>query len=217
MKLTIASKQFLQILSKLFQTYGLLLLIAVMVFIFASLNTNFMTWSNLQNVLEQNAALAIVAVGVTFGLISKAIDLSPGSVIALSGVVIALIHRDTGNLWLALAGGVMTAIAVGAFNGFLIAKVDINPVIVTLAALIWARGLALALTDKDSIVIQSPFINFMNTRWLAAISPPIIMIVLVYLVGYFVLTKTRLGRYTYALGGDEVATRQAGIATWRYK
>ena len=199
------------------QAYGLIVMIGVMVIVFAVLNENFLTLSNFQNILEQNAALAIVAVGITFSIISTAIDLSPASVIALVGVVIALVHRDTGSIALGLTGGMTVALLVGAFNGMLIASVGINPVIVTLAAYIWARGLALALTEKDSIVIQSPFIGFMNDRFFEAISPPMILIVLAYILGFFVLNRTRLGRYTYALGGDEMATKQAGVPTELYK
>lgn len=192
-------------------------MIVVMVAVFASLNENFLTLSNFQNVLEQNAALAIVAVGVTFNIISTLIDLSPGSVIALSGVIIALVFRETGNIAVSLVSGIACAVLIGIFNGSLIAKLDLNPVIVTLAAYIWARGLALALTEKDSVVIQSDMIGFMNTRIGDLISPLMILVILAYIVGWFMLNKTRLGRYTYALGGDEQATKQAGVPTDWYK
>lgn len=204
-------------IGQLIQTYGLLFMIVIMIGLFAVLNKNFLTLSNFQNVLDQNAALAIVAVGVTFGIISTAMDLSPASVIALAGVIIAMVSRDTGSIVLALASGVLVAVIIGLFNGSLIAKLDINPIIVTLAAYIWARGLALALTEKASIVIQSPFVGFMNTRFFGLISPPTVLIVLAYILGFFVLNKTRLGRYTYAMGGDETATRQAGVPVDRYK
>lgn len=199
------------------QAYGLVLMIAVMVVVFAVLNENFLTLSNLQNVLEQNAALAIVAVGLTFSIISRAIDLSPASVIALAGVIIAMLFAATGSVALALISGIAVAVLIGLFNGTLIARVGINPVIVTLAAYIWARGLALALTEKDSIVIQSPFVGFMNARLLGLISPPMVLIVLAYILGFVILTKTRLGRYTYAIGRDEQATKQAGVPTNLYK
>jgi ribose transport system permease protein len=202
---------------RIFQQFGLAIMIVVMVAVFATLNENFLTLSNFQNVLEQNAALAIVAVGVTFNIISTLIDLSPGSVIALAGVIIALVFRETGNIGLALVSGIACTVLIGIFNGTLIAKIDLNPVIVTLAAYIWARGLALALTEKDSIVIQSDLIGFMNTRFGNLISPPMILVILAYIIGWFMLNKTRLGRYTYALGGDEQATKQAGVPTDWYK
>jgi ribose transport system permease protein len=106
---------------------------------------------------------------------------------------------------------------IGLFNGTIIAKTDINPVIVTLAAYIWARGLALALTEKASIVIQSPMVGFMNTRFSGLVSPPMVLIVLAYLLGFVLLNKTRLGRYTFAIGGDELATKEAGVRTDLYK
>lgn len=205
------------LLAWVIQSYGLLILTAIMVSIFAVVNDNFLTLSNFQNIVEQNAALAIVAVGVTFGIIARMIDLSPGSVVALAGVVMAIVFTATGSLALTLAAALLTCILVGVFNGSLIAWLDINPVIVTLAAYIWARGLALALTDKDSIVIDSPFISFMNQRWQGLVSPPMVLIVLVYVLGWFLLSRTRLGRYTYALGGDPIATYQAGIPVRLYK
>ena len=192
-------------------------MIVAMMAVFASLNENFLTLSNFQNVLEQNAALAIVAVGITFSIISTLIDLSPGSVIALVGVITAIVFRDTSNIGLAIVVGVSTAIVIGIFNGALIAKLNLNPVIVTLAAFIWARGLALALTQKDSIIIQSPMVGFMNNRIGDLISPIMMLVVFAYLLGFFMLNKTRLGRYTYALGGDEMATKQAGVPTDWYK
>jgi len=193
------------------------MMILAMITVFASLNENFLGFSNFQNVLEQNAALAIVAVGITFSIISTQIDLSPGSVIALVGVITAIIFRDTGNIILAIVVGISAAIVIGIFNGALIAKLNLNPVIVTLAAYIWARGLALALTQKDSVIIQSPMVGFMNNRIGGLVSPTMILVVLAYLLGFFMLNKTRLGRYTYALGGDEMATKQAGVPTDWYK
>jgi ribose transport system permease protein len=205
------------LLAGVLQSYGLLILTIVMVSIFAVVNDNFLTLSNFQNIIEQNAALAIVAVGVTFAIIARMIDLSPGSVVALAGVLMAIVFTATGNLWLTLAAALVSCVLIGIFNGTLVAWLDVNPVIVTLAAFIWARGLALALTEEGSIVIQSPFIAFMNRRWLGLVSPPMVLILLVYLLGWFLLTKTRLGRYTYALGGDPVATYQAGIPVRLYR
>ena len=189
----------------------------LLVTIFAIVNDNFLTLSNLQNIIEQNAALAIVAVGVTFGIIATMIDLSPGSAIALSGVSMGLTYQATNNTSLTILAGLATTILIGLFNGSLVAFTQINSVIVTLACMIWARGLALALTEKASIVIRSPLVGFMNSRFFDLISPQMVLVLLAYIFGYIVLNKTRLGRYTYALGGDETATREAGVRTRRYK
>jgi ribose/xylose/arabinose/galactoside ABC-type transport system permease subunit len=197
--------------------YGLLLMLGLLVALFATVNPGFLTAANLRSLLEQNAALAIVAVGTTFAIISRNIDLSPGSLIALSGVAMALVFTATGNIVLGLLGGLAVALAVELFNAVLITWADIDPLIVTLAAWIWVRGLAVSLTDANSVVVRDPFIDFMNGFSLFGVTPPIALIALAYLAGWFLLNKTRLGRYAYALGGDERATRQAGVNTTLYK
>lgn len=198
-------------------SYGLLLMLAILVAIFTAVNPRFLTVTNLTTLLEQNADVAIVAVGMTFAIISRNIDLAPGSLIALSGVIAGLVFNATGNLYLGLLCAVGVAVMIDLLDGMLIALVGIDPLIVTLAAWIWVRGLAISLTNANSIVIRSPFVDFMNNTRVLGISPPIVLIVLVYLFGWFVLNKTKLGRYTFAIGGDERATVQAGINTAFYK
>jgi ribose transport system permease protein len=202
---------------KLLQNYGLFLMVVLLMVIFTFLNDSFLTLQNFKNILEQNAALAIVAVGVTFTVISGNFDLSTGSVVALAGVVLAIVYTFTSNMLAALFAGLGTSLLLGLFNGALISYLGINSVIVTLAAMIWVRGLALGFTKADSIPFQSPFVDFMNNASFLGISPIIFLIIVSYLVGWFILDRTRLGRYTYALGGDAEATKQAGVNTSLYK
>jgi ribose transport system permease protein len=203
-------------LGNFLQTYGLLLMVVLLVVIFTFLNQRFLTPENFKNILEQNGALAIIAVGVTFSIISGNFDLSTGAVVALAGVVLALVFTQTNNMVLAILAALGTTILIALFNGVLIAYLKINSMIVTLACMIWARGVALGLTNADSIPFQSPFINFMNKSSFLGISPIIWLIIVSYLVGWFILSRTRLGRYTYALGGDIEATKQAGVNTSLY-
>lgn len=205
------------IIGNLLQTYGLFLMVIVLVVIFTALNERFLTLQNLKNVLEQNAALAIIAVGITFSIISGNFDLSPGATIALAGVVLALVYTSTQNMWIAALAALGVSLLVGLFNGALIAYLDINSVIVTLAAMIWARGVGLALSQADSIPFQSGLVEFMNNAAILGVGPIILLIILTYLLGWFILSRTRLGRYTYALGGDAEASKQAGINTRLYK
>ncbi len=197
--------------------YGLLLMLAALFVIFTIVNQNFLSPENFKALIEQNSVLAIVAVGMTFALISRNIDLAPGSIIVLSSVVMGLVFTATGNIFLGIACGAVAAIVIDLFDGLLISIVGINPLIVTLSAWIWARGLAISLTKASSIVIRDPVIDFMNTAQFLGISPPIVLIVIAYIVGWFLLNRTKLGRYTYALGGDERAAVQAGIDTRAYK
>lgn len=162
---------------------GLLVMLVVLIGIFAAANPRFLTVANFTTLLEQNAALFIVAVGMTFAIISTNIDLSPGSLIALSGVIIGLVFTATGSIALGILAGLAVAILVELFNGVLVARAGINPLIVTLAAWIWARGLAISFTDANSIVIRDPFISSMTNLRVVGISPPLVLIVLSYLQG----------------------------------
>lgn len=204
-------------ISRFIAEYGLLVMLLALATLFSLLNPNFLTLANITTLLQQNAALLIVAVGMTFAIISRNIDLAPASLIALSGTTMGLIFVGTGNIGLSIFVAFVTAIVVQLFNGWLITQLDINPLIVTLACWIWARGLAVSLTSADSIMIRDPLIDFMNRSLFLNITPPLILVVVAYGFGWIVLNRTRLGRYTYAIGSDERATVQAGIPTKRYK
>lgn len=204
-------------ISRFIAEYGLLVMLVALVALFAALNPTFLTLANITTLLQQNAALLIISVGMTFAIISRNIDLAPASLIALSGTVMGLVFVGTGNIGLSILAAFVTAVVVQLFNGWLITQLDINPLIVTLACWIWARGLAVSLTSADSIVIRDPFIDFMNRSLFLNITPPLVLVVVAYVFGWIVLNRTRLGRYTYAIGSDERATIQAGIPTKRYK
>ncbi len=197
--------------------YILLIMLLILIAVFTALNAHFLTFANFASLLDQNAALFVISVGMTFAIISQNIDLSPGSLIALCGTVVGLVFSSSGSIALGLFAGFVVAIVLELFNATLIAYLRINPLIVTLAAWIWARGLAISLTGANSIAIADPFIDFMNQPLLLGITPPILLAALAYLVGWFILNKTRLGRYSIAMGSDERVTIQAGVDTRRYK
>jgi ribose transport system permease protein len=198
--------------------YGLILVLVILVVVFALLNPNFLTVANFKNLLEQNAVLAVVAVGITFAIISRNIDLSPGSLIALTCVIVAFTFKACGSIWLGLLAGLLVIVLVYLFNAFLIARLGLDPLIVTLAAWIWARGLAISLTKANSIIVRDPYIDFMNnTAIFGVLSPPLILIIVAYAVGWALLNRTKLGRYCFAIGGSERAAIAAGIDTGRYK
>jgi ribose transport system permease protein len=197
--------------------YGLLLMLLALLAAFTALNPRFLTLANLTTLLDQNAAMMIVAVGMTFAIISRNIDLSPGSLIALSGTALGLVFSATGSIALGILAGFIVAVLVEAFNAVLIAWGGINPLIVTLACWIWARGIAVGLTHAESIAVRDPFVDFMNHDLLLQITPSIVLMAIVFLLGSFVLNQTRLGRYAFAMGSDERATVQAGVPTRKYK
>jgi len=197
--------------------YALLIMILIMIAVFSFLNHDFLTWTNFKNIWEQNAALAIVAVGATFMIIAQNIDLSPGSLIALSGVMLGLTFTYTDSMPIGIVCCVLFAVAASLLNGLVIVKLHINSVIITLAAYLWMRGLALGFTEASSIPVQGAFVDFMNQVSFLGISLPILLVVLAYAAGWFLLNKTKMGRYTYAIGGDEQAAKHAGIRIDLYK
>jgi ribose transport system permease protein len=176
------------------------------------------SWLNLRTIpaiIAQNTPLALVAMAMTFSIVSRHIDLSTGSVLALAGVVCGIVFRDTGSLWLALPAAFVVSIGASLFNGLLVARLGLSAIMVTLAAYIWARGLALALTKGAPIDVSGAWADLMGTT-VAGFSITAPIIVVVYLVGWLLLTRTKMGRYTYAMGGDPAAARRARIDVPRY-
>jgi ribose/xylose/arabinose/galactoside ABC-type transport system permease subunit len=181
----------------------------------AAKNPAWFSLTTLQTAISQNAAEAIVAVAMTFSIISGNIDLSPGSMIALTGIVVGLIFEHTHSLFLGICAGFAFAIAVGLIHGFLVGRLRINAIIVTLAAYIWARGMAVGLANANAISVNTGFVNFVNTSSFLGISFPVFVIIAAYLLGWYLLNRTRMGRYTFAMGGDVRAAQRAGISVLR--
>ena len=199
-------------------TYSILLMTLVLIVFFLIQNPMFLSVGNLFNLVQQNAALIVVAVGVTFVIISGNIDLSSGSIIVFTSCLTGIIYVATGNIWLAMAACIGMATLIGAFNGLLISKLGINPVIVTLSCMIWAKGLALAITGASSIPMDSPVLSAMYTPFLFDfINISLLVVVGIFVLGWFLLTKTKFGRYTFAIGGNEHAAEQAGIKVQKIK
>ena len=175
------------------------------------LTPHFLTVSNLLNVLEQTSINAIIAVGMTFVILSGGIDLSVGSVLALAGVVMAtLLHQG----WAppsAIAGGLAVGFAFGALNGVAIAWGRLPPFIATLGMMSVARGCALLFTEGRPVSGFEPDFRSLATARLLGIPAPVLLTATVYIVARLVLSSTRFGRYVYAMGGNEEATRLSGV------
>ena len=184
----------------------------VIVFVFGAVRYYpFLTPENLLNVLRQNSMLGLVALGMTFVILTGGIDLSVGALLAVAGVVAAkLAGAGTAA---ALLGGVGVAALLGLVNGVLITKARIQPFIVTLAMLIGARGAALAATSEQSVPVDRAATGL---TWLArgTVGPvpvPVLVLALAFALGWLVLRYTRFGRYVYAIGDNEEAARLMGL------
>ena len=192
---------------------GLLLLCAIL----GSLSPYFLTRQNLMNVLQQTSINAIVAVGMTFVIISAGIDLSVGSVLAFAGVVMATAIKAGLPLAVAIAAGLVTGALCGLVNGLLITRGKIPPFIATLGMMSVARGAALLFTNGRPVSGFTSEFRTLATGKFLIFPMPVILMVAVYLAGHFLLTRTKVGRYTYALGGNEEATQLSGVDVYFHK
>jgi ribose/xylose/arabinose/galactoside ABC-type transport system permease subunit len=186
-----------------------------MVFVFWLVTPSWLNPRTIPAIIAQNAPLALVAMAMTFSIISRHIDLSTGSVLALAGVVCGIVFRETGSLLLALPAAFVVSIGISLINGLLVARLGLSAIMVTLAAFIWARGLALALTKGTPIAVPGAWADLLGMT-VAGFSITAPIVVAVYVVGWLLLTRTKLGRYTYAMGGDPAAARRARIDAPRY-
>lgn len=181
------------------------------------LTPHFLTVSNLLNVLEQTSINAIVAVGMTYVIISGGIDLSVGSLLALSGVVLATLLQQDRAIPAAAAGAVAIGALFGSASGVTITWGRLPPFIATLGMMSIARGCALLFTEGRPVSGFGPEFRAIATARIAGIPAPVFVTAGVYAVGHFVLSETRFGRYVYALGGNEEATRLSGVNVRAYK
>ncbi|QJW89282.1 ABC transporter permease [Spirosoma taeanense] len=172
----------------------------------------FLTVSNLMIVVTQVSINALLAFGVTFVIITGGIDLSLGSMVAVTGVVAATFaHPDTYPVAVPILAGLASGLLFGAFNGFVITRSKVPPFIVTLGTMTIGRGLALILSKGRPISNLSDSFNFIGGGQLLGVPMPIIILILLFIVCAVILNKTVLGRYMYAVGGNEQAAKASGI------
>ncbi|HEX4765513.1 MAG TPA: hypothetical protein VH414_04470 [Lichenihabitans sp.] len=182
---------------------------------FAIVNPAFATWANVVALVEQNAALAIVAVGAMLGIVSRTVDLSPGSVVALGAVAVALAFGAGWGVLPSLVAGVLACLMVYGLNGVVVGRLGLDPLIVTLAAWIWARGLAVSLTGASTLPVSPAFVSLMTRPVILGFTPCAALAALAFACGWLILSRTRLGLRLYALGGDARMLRQAGVDVGR--
>jgi ribose/xylose/arabinose/galactoside ABC-type transport system permease subunit len=177
----------------------------------------FLTRSNLLNVAEQTSINAVIAVGMTYVILSGGIDLSVGSIVALAGVVLASMLKDGSSELLAIPAGLGVGVACGALNGLFVTLGRLPPFIATLGMMSIARGAAMVYTDGRPISGFEAGFRRLATGRLGDVPAPVLVTVAIYLLAHFLLTRTRFGRYVYAIGGNEEATRLSGVAVAFHK
>jgi ribose transport system permease protein len=176
--------------------------------------SNFYAGFNVTEFLRNNAYFALIALGMTFAIVSGGIDLSVGSVVALAAVVAARLSPHGPGI--ATAGAVAAGLAVGLFNGAIIGRVRVAPFLVTLVALLAARGLALLAANNANVAVdfRSGFTD-LGQRNLGPLPLPAVVVAVAYVVGGVLLNRTRFGAHALAIGGNEEAARLAGLPIGR--
>jgi ribose transport system permease protein len=197
--------------------FGTLLGLLVLCAVLWIASPHFLTASNLVNVVEQSAIIGIIAVGMTFVIITGGIDLSVGSLVALSGIAFGTAVQQDVPLPLAAVIGLGTGMACGTINGLLITLGRLPPFIATLGMMSMARGAALMLSDGRPISGYPEAFRTLATGDVLGIPVPVIMMLAIYGLAHFTLQRTILGRYTYAIGGNEEAATLSGVNVKLYK
>ena len=202
------SKPFVAHYARQFGTLAGLVGLCVVLWI---LTPHFLTFSNLLNVAQQTSINAIIAVGLTFVIISGGIDLSVGSIVAFSGVVMATLMQRELPWPMAVAGGLATGLGCGLLNGVLITLGRLPPFIATLGMMSVARGSALLYTDGRPVSGFGENFRSLATGEVLFVPVPVIVMGMVYVVAHFILRRTQFGRYVFAIGGNEEAALLSGV------
>lgn len=177
---------------------------------------HFLTWLNFLNVARQAAPVLIIAVGMTFVIATAGIDLSVGSLVALTSVLVAAFLGSGVDLWAAIALVLLVGLVAGALNGYFV-TLGLPAFVVTLAGLTYLRGIAFVYSDGYATPITDPLFQAIGRGEFLGIHVPIWIAAVVAAIGWFVLTQTRLGLYVLAIGGREEASRLMGLKVKRIK
>lgn len=196
-------------LSKLRSIIGLLILSGLL----SVLSPRFLTNSNLFNVLRQTSLNAIIAVGMTFVILTGGIDLSVGSILAFSSAVAANLAHNGASAMVAILVGLAIGTILGLLNGLIITQGNIPPFIATLAMMTMARGATLVYSGGQPITGLGDGFYFIGNGYIGQIPLPVVITITALIVGHYILSQTRTGRYIYAVGSNENAAKLTGINT----
>lgn len=178
---------------------------------------NFFQLSNIMNVLRQVSIVGILAVGMTFVILTGGIDLSVGAVMALAGTIAAGLMVNGVMPPFAILGGLGVGLGFGVVNGVLVAWGRMPAIIVTLATMGIARGFGLMYSGGYPISGLPSWFAWFGTGWIGPVPVPVIIMFVVYFIAWIILERTGFGRHIYAVGGNEQATRLSGVRVNRVK
>ena len=181
--------------------------------VFTILNKNFVQYNNIITVLQQMVLNGVLAVGMMFTIITGGIDLSVGCTYAITGIVVASCTVNYGmNPFLAIVVGILIGAVLGAFNGFLINKLKLQPFIATLGTMSLYRGIAYVVTGGVPVTnVPDSYRNIFNGEMFGGIRYYIVVMIVVFVIAHVILSKMKSGDYLYAVGGNGEAAKLSGV------
>jgi ribose transport system permease protein len=203
------------------QTFWVVIAVILACLVLSLATDAFATSKNLYNITRNITFVAIIALGMTFVIITGGIDLSVGSVLCLSSMILAVTMHAGYSIEVGILASIATALAIGAFNGILIAYLGFPPFVVTLGMLSIARSLAMV-ASNNTVVFQfgpdhAKLLALGGGAWVFGIANPVLYMILLALITGFVLRWTRFGRYVFAIGGNEHAATLTGVPVRKIK
>lgn len=196
----------------IYKEYATVIFLVITVIFFSIFAVGFFSVSNLMNVLRQVSIIGICSVGMMMVILTGGIDLSVGSVIGMTGTFTAYLMVKAGmNMYPAVAAGILVAVAIGFINGICITLFSIPPLITTLATMTGGRGICYIITGGISIYGFPKSFTVMGQGYLYIVPIPVLCMLGILLLGWFLLTKRPYGTYLYSIGGNAEAARLCGI------
>lgn len=194
------------------QGVSALLPLVLVVFFFTVLSDNFLNSYNIMNILRQASVYAIMGIGMTFVILTGGIDLSQGSVLALSAVICAKLINSSGNILFAVIVTLVIGVLIGVTNGLMIAYVRLPAFIMTLGSMYMVRGITLYITNSTQVNVKGvPVFNYIGQGFLFGIPFPVFIFVIVGVIAIIFLSKTGKGRQIYAVGSNVDSARLSGV------
>ena len=210
----------------LIQEYGIFIAFLILVVILSVSNPFFLTAGNISNVLLQTSINGVLAIGMTFVILTRGIDLSVGSVVALAGIVSASFATTSATaavsgapypVFVPIAVGLAVGVACGGIVGTIVSRFAVPAFVATLGMLSAARGLTLIYGNGRPVPALVPEFRWIGTGNILGIPLPVVILAVVFGVSWWVLTRTRFGRYIYAVGGNPHAAKTSGINVTRIR
>lgn len=196
--------------------YGVAFGILALVVVFSLTSPSFLDTTNILNILKQSSINTFIAVGIMFVIVGGGIDLSVGSNVAVTSIMLALLLSWQMNTALAVVVALAVATAIGIANGLAVAHTQVPPFIVTLSTMTIFRGLALIITQGFPIYVRNDFMLWLGRGSVVGIPTSIVVLAFFLVLSWVILNRTKIGRYIYAIGGNIETAKLSGIRVPTY-